>query len=111
MGGVHWDVDVVQAEGQQDLIYLARADGPNVVNGIRLVGTIEVLGGFIGTAIQRMVLLKSEVYAAEPQALVFGQGYVHGQGIFPLVLRVLRRKKPVSVTVDWRGEIWYRIPV
>ena len=82
-----------------------------MIDGVGLVGTIEVLRGFIGAAVQRLVLPKSEVHAAEPQPLLFGQVHVHSNSIFALVLRVLRRKKPVSVTVDWRGEIWYRIPV
>src|SRR5260370_15018479 len=81
------DVDIVLAGGQQNLIHLGGADGPHVVDGVGLVGAVEELGRFVGAAVQGLVFPKTVVQPAEPERLLFGQGYVSSCMIRALVLR------------------------
>src|SRR6267378_3852011 len=101
----------VQAAGCQDFIHFRWANGPHVVDGVGLVGAIKVFWRFIGAAIERLVLPKSEVHATEAEPLLLGEIDVHSDRIFALVLRVLCGEKPILVAVDGGREIGCRVGV
>src|SRR5882762_6657851 len=109
MSLIDGDAYDVQADGCQDFIHFRWADGPHVVDGVGLVGAIEVFWRFVCTAIERLVLPKSEVHATEAEPLLLGEVDVDSHGILALVLRVLCGEKPVLVAVDGSGEIGSRI--
>ena len=91
---------------QQKLVNLGGADRPSVVERIGIIGAIEILGRFVGAAVQRLVFEESEVHSAKPNALILGQVQINRKGIFALVLRMTGREKPVLVAVDRCREIW-----
>src|SRR6266446_9969537 len=82
-----------------------------MVNRVGLVGAIEKLRRLIGSTIQRLKLPESEIHAAEPYPLLVGQVEIDGQRVLPLVLRMLRREKPVLVAVDRGSQIRQRIGI
>src|SRR5580692_2206582 len=106
---IDWNMDIVLAGGQQNLIHFGRADGPHVVDRVRLVRPVEELWCFISPTIQWLVLPEGEVHASQAEPLVLGKVYVDGYGVLPLVLRVLSRKEPVLVSIDRGSEIGQRI--
>src|SRR4029077_10493687 len=53
---IHRDVDLVETKGEQNLIYLGRANGPHMVDRVGLIGTIEEFRRFIRAAVKRLIL-------------------------------------------------------
>jgi len=105
------DVNDVQAGRCQNLIHFRGADGPNMVERVGLIGAIKELGSFVGATIQRLILPKREIYATEAKTLLISEVQVNCDGVLALILRVLRREKPVLVTVDRCSQIGQRIGV
>src|SRR5256884_5138300 len=44
---INGDIDLVQAKGEQDLVHLVRAEGPDVVDGVGLIWAIKVFRSFV----------------------------------------------------------------
>src|SRR4029077_20763388 len=101
---IHRNVDLIQAEGEQHLIYLGGTDGPDMVEGVGLIGAIEEFGRLVGAAIERLVLMEGEIHTQEAKTRLIGQIEINGYCILALVLRVLGGEKPVLVAVDWDGQ-------
>ena len=102
---------VVLTAGKQELVDLGGTDVPHVINRVGLIGSVEELRGFVCTAVQRLIFEEGEVHASEPQLLVAGQIEIDCDRVFALVLRVLRRKKPVVVAVNRRCKVRDRIGI
>src|SRR5215475_14284050 len=70
---VHGNVDLVEAEGNQNFVYLRGANGPNVVDRVGLVGAMEKFWCFSAAAIERLIFIKIEINAPETEALALRQ--------------------------------------
>ena len=85
---INGDIDLVQAKGEQDLVHLVRAEGPDVVDGVGLIWAIKVFRSFVGVAVKRLILPESEIRTPELKALLAAQIEIDGVSIFALILRV-----------------------
>src|ERR1700756_3897862 len=72
-GLVNGYVDLIQAEAEQNLVDFVRAERPDVIDRIGLIGTIEILRSFTAVPVERLIFPKSEVNATELQALLVRQ--------------------------------------
>ena len=106
--GVNGNVDVVQTGGEQDLVDLRRADGPDVIQRVGLVGAVEKLRRTIGVAVERLIFEIGKIHAAELKPLLVRQVHVGAQCIFVLFLCVEFRREPVAVATDRGGEVGLR---
>src|SRR5207245_9294074 len=68
--GVNGNVDVVQTGGEQDLVDLRRADGPDVIQRVGLVGAVERLRRTIGAAVERLICELVIMQVAQLQQLL-----------------------------------------
>ncbi len=62
---IHGNVDLIQAEGEQHLIYFGGTDGPDMIEGIGLIGAIEEFGRLVGATVKGLVLMEGEINTAE----------------------------------------------
>src|SRR4029077_8001270 len=106
---IDWDMNLVEAEGEQNFVHLCGANGPHMIKGVGLIGAIEEFGRLIGATVQGLIFPEGEIDAAKAQALIVGQIDVNGYCVFTLVLRVLRGQKQVLISVDRGGKVRRRI--
>ncbi len=93
---IYWDFHNVLTGGHENLVYLAGANRPDVVERASLIGTIEEFGRPVGIAVERLIFEVGVVREPEPQSLLVIDVHVDGSCIFALVDGVQFSGKPVA---------------
>src|SRR5579872_4001020 len=106
---VYRNVHIVQAYRGDQFVYFVRAQGPNVIERIGLVGTVEIFGRLGRRTVERLELEVGVIVAAELQALRVGEIDVHRQRVFARVRRMHRRHQVKLVAVDGAVQVRTRV--